>query len=137
MPVTVTLTPTEKTLALENSDLLLDMGFEIEDFGSSSVILRSLPADCPYEEGGDLFVELLSVLGGGEAGEVCAMLDKAIYTVACKSAIKANQSLSVAELEKLFAQANALEGITTCPHGRPICVKLTKYQIEKMFGRIV
>ena len=86
---------------------------------------------------GALFIEVLQILSGGEAGEICAMLDKAVYTSACRSAIKANQSLSLSELEKLFAQAMALEGITTCPHGRPISVKLTKYQIEKMFGRIV
>lgn len=137
MPISVNLTPNEKILALESRDFLLDMGFETEDFGSNSIVLRSLPADCPYEEGSDLFVEMLQVLDRGESGEVRAMLDKAIYTVACRSAIKANQSLSLPELEKLYAQANALEGITTCPHGRPITIKLTKYQIEKMFGRIV
>ncbi len=137
MPISVNLTPEEKTTALENSELLLSMGFEIEDFGTGSVILRSLPADCPFEEGEGLFVEVLGILSGGESGEICAMLDKAVYTIACRSAIKAHQKLSLPELEKLYAQAMALEGITTCPHGRPITVKLTKYQIEKMFGRIV
>ena len=137
MPITVTLTPGEKTLALERSELLLSMGFEIEEFGANSMVLRSLPADCPFEEGEGLFIELLDVLSGGEPGEISAMLDKAIYTIACRSAIKAHQKLSLPELEKLYAEASALEGITTCPHGRPITVKLTKYQIEKMFGRIV
>lgn len=137
MPLSVNLTPAEKVIALENSTLLLTMGFEIEDFGGSSVVLRSLPADCPFEDGEGLFVEILQVLSGGEPGEVSAMLDKAVYTIACRSAIKANYSLSLPELEKLYSQAMALEGITTCPHGRPITVKLTKYQIEKMFGRIV
>ena len=137
MPISVNLTPGEKTAALENSELLLSMGFEIEDFGTGSVVLRSLPSDCPFEDGEGLFVEVLGILLGGEEGEICAMLDKAVYTIACRSAIKAHQKLSLPELEKLYAQAMALEGITTCPHGRPITVKLTKYQIEKMFGRIV
>lgn len=136
MPISVNLTPAEKTLAIEQRELLLGMGFDAEDFGTNSVVLRSLPADCPFDEGENLFVEVLQVLSGGEPGEVCAMLDKAVYTIACRSAIKANQKLSLPELEKLYAQAAALEGITTCPHGRPITVKLTKYQIEKMFGRI-
>lgn len=136
MPISVNLTPAEKTLAIEQRELLLGMGFDAEDFGTNSVVLRSLPADCPFDEGENLFVEVLQVLSGGEPGEVCAMLDKAVYTIACRSAIKANQELSLPELEKLYAQAAALEGITTCPHGRPITVKLTKYQIEKMFGRI-
>ena len=137
MPVSVGLTPREKVLALEKAPLLLDMGFELEDFGQNAVILRSLPADCPFDDGADLFVEVLGVLSGEESGEVTASLDKAIYTIACRSAIKANQPLTLPELEKLYNEASALEGITTCPHGRPITVKLTKYQIEKMFGRIV
>lgn len=137
MPISVNLTPSEKELALQKSDFLLDMGFEFEDFGKNVVVLRSLPADCLYEEGSDLFIEMLGVLGGDEGGEISAVRDKAVYTVACRSAIKANQTLSPSELEKLYKDAMALEGISTCPHGRPICVKLTKYQIEKMFGRIV
>ena len=137
MPISVNLTPSEKELALEKSEFLLDMGFEFEDFGENAIVLRSLPADCLYEEGSDLFIEMLGVLGGNEGGEISAIRDKAVYTVACRSAIKANLSLSLSELEKLFSQAMALEGISTCPHGRPISIKLTKYQIEKMFGRIV
>ncbi|MBQ6937686.1 MAG: DNA mismatch repair endonuclease MutL [Clostridia bacterium] len=137
MPISVNLTPSEKELALEKSDFLLDMGFEFEDFGKNAIVLRSLPADCLYEEGSDLFIEMLGVLGGNEGGEISAIRDKAVYTVACRSAIKANLLLSISELQKLFSQAMALEGISTCPHGRPICIKLTKYQIEKMFGRIV
>ncbi len=137
MPISVNLTPSEKELALLKSDFLHDMGFEFEDFGKNAVIVRSLPADCLYEEGSDLFIEMLGVLGGDEGGEISAVRDKAVYTIACRSAIKANQALSLSELEKLYRDAMALEGISTCPHGRPICVKLTKYQIEKMFGRIV
>ena len=137
MPISVNLTPTEKELALGKSEFLLDMGFEFEDFGKNAVVLRSLPADCLYEEGSDLFIEMLGILGGNEGGEISAMRDKAVYTVACRSAIKANLSMSLSELEELFSQAMVLEGISTCPHGRPIWVKLTKYQIEKMFGRIV
>ena len=136
MPISVNLTPAEKEVAMERRDLLLSMGFELEEFGTNAVVLRSLPADCPFDSGEALFIELLEVISGGESGSVCAMLDKAVYTIACRSAIKANQSLTLPELEKLYAEAMALEGITTCPHGRPITVKLTKYQIEKMFGRL-
>ncbi len=137
MPLGVNLTPTEKAVAVENSDFLLEMGFETEDLGANSITLRSLPADCLYEEGEDLFIELLGILMGNESGEITAIRDKAIYTVACHSAIRANQDLTHPELCKLYKEAAELEGITTCPHGRPITVKLSKYQIEKMFGRVV
>lgn len=137
MPLSVNLTPTEKAAASQNAEFLMEMGFETEDFGGNSITLRSLPADCLYEEGEDLFIELVGILMGNERGEITAIRDKAIYTVACHSAIRANQELSLPELQKLYKEAAELEGITTCPHGRPITVKLTKYQIEKMFGRIV
>ena len=137
MPLSVNLTPTEKVIAVEKADFLMEMGFETDDLGGNSITLRSLPADCLYEEGEDLFIEILGILMGNESGEITAIRDKAIYTVACHSAIRANQGLTLPELEKLYKEAAELEGITTCPHGRPITVKLTKYQIEKMFGRIV
>lgn len=137
VPISLTLTPPEKALCEEHSEFLLDMGFEIEDFGKNAVVLRSLPADCPYENGGDLLIELLQIIAGGEAGEISALRDRAIYTVACKSSIKAHQNLSVKEMDELYKRVFELEGISTCPHGRPISIKLTKYQIEKMFGRIV
>ena len=84
-----------------------------------------------------MLIELLQIIAGGEAGEISALRDRAIYTVACKSSIKAHQNLSVKEMDELYKRVFELEGISTCPHGRPISIKLTKYQIEKMFGRIV
>ncbi len=137
MPLSVNLTPAENEIATQSKDFLEGIGFEFEDFGGGSVILRSLPADCPYEDGGELFVELISVLSGDGSGEVTRVRDKAVYTVACKAAIKANHSLSEKELTELYTRLLSLDGISTCPHGRPFSIKLTKYQIEKMFGRIV
>lgn len=137
MPLSVNLTPAENEIAAQSKDFLEGIGFEFEDFGGGSVILRSLPADCPYEDGGELFVELLSVLSGDGSGEITRVRDKAVYTVACKAAIKANHTLSEKELTELYTRLLSLDGISTCPHGRPFSIKLTKYQIEKMFGRIV
>ncbi len=137
MPLTINLTPTEKQAVLDKSDFLLEMGFQMEDFGKNAVMLTSLPADCPYEDGEALFIELIGILMGNEGGSTLSVRERAVYTVACHSAIRANQPLTYAELCTLYKDAAALEGITTCPHGRPITVKLTKYQIEKMFGRIV
>ncbi|MEE0867291.1 MAG: DNA mismatch repair endonuclease MutL [Clostridia bacterium] len=137
MPISVNLTPPEKALAIKNEEFLHDMGFELEDFGENSVIIRSLPADCPYTDGSDLLIELLSIIGGNSASEFSHLRDKAVYTVACKAAIKANKALSMKEMEEIYLRASELEGISTCPHGRPISIKLTKNKIEKMFGRIV
>lgn len=137
MPITVTMTPREKAAWELNREFLNSTGFESEDFGQDSVIIRALPSDIDYEDGEGLLLELLANFLGEEKGEISYLRDKAVYTIACKAAIKANKTLSEKEMETLVRQVFELEGITTCPHGRPITVKMTKYQIEKMFKRIV
>ena len=137
MPISVNLTPQERETLAENTGFLEGLGFEVEDFGGSGVIIRSLPADCAYGDGGDLLIETLAVLGGDEKSELTHRRDKAVYTIACRSAIKANCDFSIKEMEAIYRRVLQLEGISTCPHGRPISIKFTKYRIEKMFGRIV
>ena len=63
--------------------------------------------------------------------------ERMLYTVACKAAIKANKSLSEAEMEELVKCVFEMENINTCPHGRPIIISFTKTEIEKQFKRIV
>lgn len=137
MPVTVSLTAREMAVWEENQDFFDTVGFESEPFGTDSIIVRALPSDIDYEDGESLLVELIGSFMGQEKGSVSDLRDKAIYTVACKAAIKANKVLTKSEMEALVKETFALEGISTCPHGRPIKVKMTKYQIEKMFKRIV
>ncbi len=137
MPVTVNLTPKEKAAWEENREFLEKVGFESDDFGQDSIIVRTFPSDVDFSDGGDLIVELLGSLMGEEKGEISYLRDKAIYTIACKAAIKANKVLTEREMEHLVTEVFTAEGISTCPHGRPIFVKMTKYQIEKMFKRIV
>lgn len=137
MPVTVNLTPKEKAAWEENREFLEKVGFESDDFGQDSIIVRTFPSDVDFSDGGDLIVEIIASLMGEEKGELSYLRDKAIYTIACKAAIKANKVLSEREMTRLVTDVFAAEGISTCPHGRPIFVKMTKYQIEKMFKRIV
>lgn len=137
LPQSVALSPAEYQAVIENRDFLWDMGFDLEDVGGSSVLMRSTPADCPGSDGETLLSEMAAVLMGGAGGTVSERRDRAMYTLACKSAIKANRDLSDDEILRLVQRALSLEGISTCPHGRPISVKITKQQIEKMFKRIV
>ncbi|MGM9551393.1 MAG: DNA mismatch repair endonuclease MutL [Clostridia bacterium] len=137
MPLIVNLSPNEKAAWLENSSFMDSMGFEGEDFGQDSVIVRTLPSDIDYEDGEGLFLEIINSFMGQGTGEISYLRDKAVYTIACKAAIKANKKLSEREMENLVKEVFLLQGISTCPHGRPIMVKMNKYQIEKMFKRIV
>ncbi len=137
MPISVNLTAREKAAWEENRDFFDSCGFETDDFGQDSIIVRAIPSDIDYEDGEGLLIELTDSLMGGEKGEISYLRDKAVYTIACKAAIKANKVLSENEMDALVREVYAMEGISTCPHGRPITVKMTKYQIEKMFKRIV
>lgn len=137
MPITVNLTPKEKAAWEENSLFFDSCGFEIGDFGQDSIIVHALPSDIEYEDGEGLLIELIGTFMNEDKGEITYLRDKAVYTIACRAAIKANKVLSEIEMEALVKDVFALEGISTCPHGRPITVRMTKYQIEKMFKRIV
>lgn len=137
MPATIKLTAKEMAIWEENKDFFDTVGFETDLFGQDSIIVRAFPSDIDYADGEDLLIELIGSFSGQEKGAVSLMRDKAIYTVACKAAIKANKILTEKEMEALVRDTFSLEGISTCPHGRPIKVKMTKYQIEKMFKRIV
>lgn len=137
MPKTVSLTPKEKAVWEENKEFFTRVGFEVDDFGNDSVIIRAMPSDIDYDDGDALLLEVIASLDGKDKGEVSYLRDKAIYTIACKAAIKANKIMSMKEMEQLVKEVFILEGISTCPHGRPIMVKMSKYQIEKMFKRIV
>lgn len=137
MPATIKLTAKEMAVWEENREFFDTVGFETDLFGQDSIIVRAFPSDIDYADGEDLLIELIGSFLGQEKGAVSLMRDKAIYTVACKAAIKANKILTEKEMEALVRETFSLEGISTCPHGRPIKVKMTKYQIEKMFKRIV
>ncbi|MCD8049803.1 MAG: DNA mismatch repair endonuclease MutL [Clostridia bacterium] len=137
MPITLNLSPRERVAWEDNREFFEKMGFEADDFGQNSVIVRTLPSDVDFEDGEALFIETASELIGGGKGEATERRERAIYTIACKAAIKANYALSKEEMKSLAFKALSMEGISTCPHGRPISIKMSKYQIEKMFKRIV
>lgn len=136
-PLTVTLSPKELETVEANRDFLSGLGFDFDRAGENAVLIRSVPSDCFGSDGEGLFVEIAGNLMGDGRGELEDRRDRALYTVACKSAIKANKDLSPQEMEILIGRALAMEGISTCPHGRPISVRISKYQIEKMFKRVV
>ena len=68
---------------------------------------------------------------------MAAGYERALYTIACKSAIKANHNLTQQEMERLVRDILSLENINTCPHGRPIMISMSKREMEKQFKRIV
>ena len=135
-PKMVVLARTEKQVVLENLPEFKEIGFDIEDFGGASVIVRSAPnyvneADIPA-----VISELADKIANNKDAN-CDMLDNLIKSVSCKSAIKAGMSSQLAELRKLAVSVMSDSELQSCPHGRPTRVQITKHELEKMFKRIV
>lgn len=137
LPVTVRLTSTEDSLFTEHRQVLEAMGFEAEPFGEKTVVLRGAPEALDEDALRALFLEVLGNLGDGKRDARGEKAQRALYTIACKSAVKAGNKLKDEEIKTLLDQVFSLEAINTCPHGRPITVAMTRGFIEKQFKRIV
>ncbi len=138
-PIVLDIDPVEIQAVRDNQTLLADIGFGIEEFGRGSVIIRETPLIGDEEEIKELALEIISILKDGRPMGVLSFEERLLDTVSCKYAIKANKKLSLTEMEGVLRDVAELaeKGITTCPHGRPIKIKFTKYEIEKLFKRIV
>ena len=132
-PAAVTLAAEEYTAVLEDLELLADCGFLCEDFGDGTVLVREVPDDVRAEDAAATLEELAQKLRLHSADRA-ALRDEVLHTVACKSAIKAGMTSDPAELRALAAQVQS-GAVRYCPHGRPVAVKLSEYEIEKMFKR--
>lgn len=132
-PLAVDLEADAYAAALASLSLLEELGFFCEDFGAGTLLVREIPADICPEDAAATIEELAEGLRLGRADPAAAR-DHLLQTMACKSAIKAGMHTSPAELRALVDRVQSGE-IQYCPHGRPVAVKLTRYEIEKMFKR--
>lgn len=129
VPISLQLSPAEYTALHSNMEFFESMGFEIDDFGGSTVLIRAVPtilADSSIED---------VILSGLQNKKTVGFSDEEIYTMACKAAVKANKKLSRMEIDELLQKLAKLENSGTCPHGRPICVSVTEHELERRFKR--
>ena len=132
VPVAAELTKEDGALLLENSALLEQFGFACEDFGDGAILVREVPADL---DAGDTVATLEEFAENLRAGRSLAeKRENLLHTMACKAAIKGGWVSDRKELEVLVEKVQTGE-VRFCPHGRPVAVKLTKYELEKMFKR--
>ena len=134
-PIPCRLSPEGCSELLANKALLEELGFEIEEFGDNTVLLRQIPMDLSPEQATETAEALAADLLNGRRERKDSVRDEVLHTVACKAAIKAGWDNDPKELEALVRQVMANEGLKYCPHGRPICISLSKKQLEKQFRR--
>ncbi len=134
-PISVRLSPSASGELLANKPLLEELGFEIEEFGENTLLLRQIPMDLSPDDAADAVETLAADLLAGRKEDKNAVRDEVLHTVACKAAIKAGWKNDEQELLALVRQVMAREDLKYCPHGRPICITLSKKTLEKQFKR--
>ena len=136
-PQTVTLGRDELAALTAADEELRAAGFEVEDFGGSSLLVRAVPMSLSGANIADVLQEIAGGLLSGKREITTAKLDWVYHSVACRAAVKAGDSATTVELQRLAERVLWQDDIRTCPHGRPVCFELTAREIEKQFGRIV
>ncbi|TYP72572.1 DNA mismatch repair endonuclease MutL [Paenibacillus methanolicus] len=138
VPMTLEFTSTEATALASRMPLLLEAGVELEPFGANTFLVRSHPEWLPRGEEQQVIEEmtdwLLSEKGAVDIGK---LREKSAIMCSCKASIKANDRLTREEGEGLLRRLASCKQPYTCPHGRPIVVHMTTYQLEKMFKRVM
>ena len=134
-PLAVTLEREEYSAVINGADTLKEAGFEIEDFGNSTVRLTAVPSSLASEDAESLISELAGSLMKNFTAE-SERLDEMYHSVACKAAVKAGSRTSALEMKKLAETVLSSDDIMYCPHGRPVAFEIKKRELEKQFGRI-
>jgi DNA mismatch repair protein MutL len=123
------------------ADYFVKLGYEMDEFGENTWAVRSFPAFVSQGEGEAFLLESLAAIGDGEgesldAGSMSFAAAKRIIARACKASVKANQILQDGQIKALLDELSRCENPYTCPHGRPVFLKLTRSDIERMFKRL-
>lgn len=137
VPETVDLSPAEAAVALENRDLLAQLGIRIEPFGGETVLVSSYPAMLANMNPVEVFRGMLDrLMVGGKTPDRRDLLDELLHTIACKAAIKAGDRLTPEEVRSLLEQRHLVDDPHHCPHGRPTALIFTREELDKQFKRL-
>ena len=131
VPIRFELDPREKQLALENIKIFSSFGFDIDDFDKNEILLRSIPTMNLRDSYENIFREILDNISKNKDVDI---RENIIVSMSCKGAIKANHKLTIEEMYSMVAKLHEV-GEYTCPHGRPIIVKMSLIDLEKLFKR--
>ena len=136
-PIILTLSMQEETLLKKYEEIFREVGFEIEPFGGREYSICGVPDNLFGITDKVLFTEMLDSLSDTTGRPTADILNEKLATMACKSAVKGNNRMSVTEANALIRELLSLENPYNCPHGRPTIISMSKYELEKKFKRIV
>jgi DNA mismatch repair protein MutL len=136
IPETIEINPKEIGVLEDNINYLKELGFELEEFGNSSYILRSVPSVAAKSSAKQLLLDLISELQTlGKSTQLEIKQENIRKLIACHGAIKAGDKLTQQEMNQLIRDLYRTENPLTCPHGRPTMVRLSEEELQKRFAR--
>jgi DNA mismatch repair protein MutL len=137
-PVSIELSHREQAVLEEHLNTLHDYGFELDPFGGTTYLLKAVPALLAKADYKKLLYDIIDQLGESQKAEsIEHKLDEVFMVMACHAAIRAHQRLQDSQMIALLQQMDALDLPYTCPHGRPTVIKISLYDLEKKFGRVM
>jgi DNA mismatch repair protein MutL len=137
VPEPVDLSATEAAAVLEHTELLGQLGVEVQPFGGETVLVSSYPAMLANLSPAEVLRELVEkLLPGGRRPEMRDLLDELLHMIACKAAVKFGDRLTTEEVEALLAQRHLVQDQHHCPHGRPTALVFTREDLDRQFKRI-
>ena len=141
-PVLISLSPSESRAVMGRLEVFSELGYEIEEAGDRDIIIRAVPADLPELSRRELLMEVIDSLSddvnAARRGRTAyESIEAKLASMSCKAAVKGNNRLSAEEMKALIAELLTLDNPYACPHGRPTIAKWTRYDLDKIFKRIV
>ena len=134
-PFAVSLTPKEYAALIENTEYFEKAGFEFDEFGANTVLLRTYPEKLETSQIVDVFTFLAGSIENSNLKAAGDIFDKALFSAACKAAMKAGQKNNAFHNEWIVEKLFSDEAVLYCPHGRPVLTEFTREKLDKMFGR--
>lgn len=135
-PINVVLTPKEAEAAMENKEYFEKIGFDFDELGANTVIIRSIPTPISQSDTKDVFTFLAGKLSEGNSKSAGEIFDRALFTAACRAAIKAGDRHTDFDNKYILDEIFNNEAVLYCPHGRPVIYEFTKQKLDKMFDRL-
>lgn len=135
LPLVVEVSPKEAALIKESFEVFERLGFEMEWFGENSIAIRSVPIIMGEPCSGDFFNEILDTLEGNS--KAASPLEKIVISMACKNSIKAGDAITYEEMTELLRRLSQTKSPYNCPHGRPVLITMSQYELEKKFKRVL
>ncbi|MFA5602183.1 MAG: DNA mismatch repair endonuclease MutL [Bacilli bacterium] len=137
IPITIEFPKNEYIILKENLDILKELNFEVEEFGINTLIVKAHPFWLPigYEE--QAIRRIMEIVIDKEDFDLSKFNEKIATTLSCKLSVKANEYISIEEMEKLINDLKICNNPFTCPHGRPTVIYYSTYELEKMFKRVM